>query len=107
VPAAAPSRAAVKAEQAAAAAAAAAAQPVVAKQKKLSYKDQRELDELPVLIASLEDEQAVIAAQLSHPDFYKKTPAEGKRLNARVAEIETQLLEALEKWEVIEARSKA
>ncbi|MDC8757597.1 ATP-binding cassette domain-containing protein [Janthinobacterium fluminis] len=87
------------------AAAQAAAQPA-AKQKKLSYKEQRELDDLPVLIAKLEDEQAVLAGQLAHPDFYKKTPAEGKRLNARIAEIEVELLDALEKWEVIEARSK-
>ncbi|SIQ61940.1 ATP-binding cassette, subfamily F, uup [Janthinobacterium sp. TND4EL3] len=79
----------------------------VAKQKKLSYKEQRELEELPKLIAKLEDEQSVLAAELSHPDFYKKTPAEGKRLNARVAEIENELLEALEKWEQIEARSNA
>ncbi|AYM75295.1 ABC transporter ATP-binding protein [Janthinobacterium agaricidamnosum] len=79
----------------------------VAKQKKLSYKEQRELEELPKLIAKLEDEQSVLAAELSHPDFYKKTPAEGKRLNARVAEIEGELLEALEKWEQIEARSNA
>ena len=77
----------------------------VAKQKKLSYKEQRELEELPKLIAKLEDEQSVLAAELSHPDFYKKTPAEGKRLNARVAEIEGELLEALEKWEQIEARA--
>ena len=77
----------------------------VAKQKKLSYKEQRELEELPKLIAKLEDEQCVLAAELSHPDFYKKTPAEGKRLNARVAEIEGELLEALEKWEQIEARA--
>ncbi len=77
-----------------------------AKEKKLSYKEQRELDELPKLIAALEDEQAVIAGQLAHPDFYKKSPAEGKRLNSRVAEIESQLLDALEKWEVIEARAK-
>lgn len=76
-----------------------------AKQKKLSYKEQRELEELPKLIAKLEDEQSVLAAELSHPDFYKKTPAEGKRLNARVAEIEGELLEALEKWEQIEARA--
>ncbi|WP_426072778.1 ATP-binding cassette domain-containing protein [Janthinobacterium sp. DSP2-3-3] len=76
-----------------------------AKQKKLSYKEQRELEELPKLIAKLEDEQSVLAAELSHPDFYKKTPAEGKRLNARVAEIEGKLLEALEKWEQIEARA--
>eukprot|EP01133_Synstelium_polycarpum_P012593 gene12593-14777_t len=79
----------------------------VAKQKKLSYKEQRELEELPKLIAKLEDEQSVLAAELSHPDFYKKTPAEGKRLNARVAEIENELLEALEKWEQIEARNNA
>jgi ATP-binding cassette subfamily F protein uup len=85
---------------------AAASVPAVAKQKKLSFKEQRELDELPKQIAALEDEQAVIAGQLAHPDFYKKSPAEGKRLNARVAEIETQLLSALEKWEVIEARAK-
>jgi len=79
----------------------------VAKQKKLSYKEQRELEELPKLIAKLEDDQSVLAAELSHPDFYKKTPAEGKRLNARVAEIENELLEALEKWEQIEARNNA
>ena len=85
---------------------AASAQPAPAKQKKLNFKEQRELDELPRLIAALEDEQSLISAQLSHPDFYKKTPAEGKRLNARVSEIETSLLEAMEKWELIEARAR-
>ncbi|WP_426076472.1 ATP-binding cassette domain-containing protein [Janthinobacterium sp. PSPC3-1] len=91
------SKPAAKAEAAAAPAA----------KKKLSYKEQRELDELPKLIAKLEDEQSVLAAELSHPDFYKKTPAEGKRLNARVAEIEGELLDALEKWEQIEARTNS
>jgi ATP-binding cassette subfamily F protein uup len=76
------------------------------KPKKLSYKEQRELEELPKLIALLEDEQAVLAGQLADPDFYKKTPAEAKRIHARVAEIEDELLAALEKWEEIEARSK-
>jgi ATP-binding cassette subfamily F protein uup len=101
-------KAAAKAAPAPAPAPAAAAQQIsVAKQKKLSYKEQRELDELPKLIAALEDEQAVLSGQLSDPDFYKKTPAEAKRLHARVAEIEEELLAALEKWEDIEARSKA
>jgi ATP-binding cassette subfamily F protein uup len=81
-----------------------AQQQNVAKQKKLSYKEQRELEELPKLIAALEDEQGVLAGQLSDPDFYKKTPAEAKRLHARVAEIEQELMAALEKWEAIEAR---
>jgi ATP-binding cassette subfamily F protein uup len=81
--------------------------PDVAKHKKLSYKEQRELDELPKLIAALEDEQAVLNGQLSHPDFYKKTPAEAKRVNTRVGEIEEELLAALERWEAIEARTQS
>ena len=82
------------------------APPAPAKKVKLSYKEQRELDELPVLIASLEDEQSAIALQLNAPDFYKTNPADAKRINARSAQIEGQLLDALEKWELIEARSK-
>jgi ATP-binding cassette subfamily F protein uup len=76
------------------------------KKIKLSYKEQRELEELPLLIASLEDEQSAITAQLNAPDFYKTNPADAKRINARFAEIEDLLLDALEKWEQIEARSK-
>ncbi|MDB5906147.1 MAG: transporter ATP-binding protein, partial [Massilia sp.] len=44
--------------------------------------------------------------QLNAPDFYKTNPADAKRINARFAEIEDLLLDALEKWELIEARSK-
>jgi ATP-binding cassette subfamily F protein uup len=83
-----------------------AAAPAAAKGKKLSFKEQRELEELPKLIAALEDEQTALALQLSDPDFYKKNAAEAKRVNARVEEIENELLAALEKWEQIEARSK-
>ncbi|AIY40378.1 ATPase components of ABC transporters with duplicated ATPase domains [Collimonas arenae] len=85
-----------------------AAEPalVVAKQKKLSYKEQRELEELPALIAKLEAEQKTITSQLEDPDLYKQKPDEVKRLNERFAEIDGLLLESLEKWEVIEARSK-
>ncbi|MEO6919929.1 MAG: ATP-binding cassette domain-containing protein [Collimonas sp.] len=85
-----------------------AAEPVqpAVKQKKLSYKEQRELEELPVLIAKLEAEQKAITGQLEDPDLYKQKPDEVKRLNERFAEIDGLLLESLEKWEVIEARSK-
>ena len=78
-----------------------------AKKVKLSYKEQRELDELPLLIASLEDEQSAITAQLNGPDFYKTNPADARRIQARFEQIDQLLLEALEKWELIEARSKA
>jgi len=92
------------AEAAAAATAAAANAP--AKKVKLSYKEQRELEELPKLIASLEDEQSAITAQLNAPDFYKTNPADARRINARYSEIEDELLEALERWEQIEARAR-
>jgi len=84
----------------------ASAQNNVAKKVKLSYKEQRELEELPKLIASLEDEQSAITAQLNAPDFYKTNPADGRRMNARIAEIEEALLDALERWEGLEARSR-
>jgi ATP-binding cassette subfamily F protein uup len=82
------------------------AAPAVAKPKKLSYKEQRELEELPKLIAQLEEEQTAISAKLADPDLYKSGPDEAGRLNARFAELDGLLLENLERWEVIEARSK-
>jgi len=88
------------------AAAAAAAPAAPARKVKLSYKEQRELEELPTLIASLEDEQSAITAQLNAPDFYKQNPADARRINARFAEIEELLLDALERWERIEARAR-
>ncbi|UVW29919.1 ATP-binding cassette domain-containing protein [Massilia sp. H6] len=82
------------------------AQAAPAKKVKLSYKEQRELEELPTLIASLEDEQSAITAQLNAPDFYKKNPADARRINERFAEIEELLLDALDRWERIEARAR-
>ena len=79
----------------------------VAKQKKLSYKDQRELEELPALIAQLEQEQKVLSERLADPDMYKQPPDEVQRLNQRFAEIDKLLLVNLEKWEIIEARAKS
>jgi ATP-binding cassette subfamily F protein uup len=82
------------------------AQNAASKKVKLSYKDQRELEELPQLIASLEDEQSAITAQLNSPDFYKTNPADARRINARFAEIEDLLLETLDRWERLEARAR-
>jgi ATP-binding cassette subfamily F protein uup len=73
-----------------------------AKPKKLSYKEQKELDELPSLISNLEAEQKTISGKLADGDFYKSaTPDDIKKLNERFAEIDELLMAALEKWEAI------
>ena len=70
------------------------------KPKKLSYKEQKELDELPILISNLEAEQKTISEKLANGDFYiTATPDDIKKLNNRFAEIDELLLVALEKWE--------
>lgn len=75
------------------------------KARKLSYKEQKELDELPVLIACLEAEQKAISEKLADTELYKQKAGDVKRLHERYAEIDEQLLAALEKWEAIEKRS--
>ena len=70
---------------------------------KLSYKEQRELDALPDEIAALETEQSEINAQLSDPEIFKDYEKAGALQN-RAEEIETLLLEKLERWELLEAK---
>jgi ATP-binding cassette subfamily F protein uup len=82
------------------------AQSTSGKKVKLSYKEQRELEELPQLIATLEDEQSAITAQLNSADFYKQNPGDARRLSERHAEIDELLLDALDRWERIEARAR-
>jgi ATP-binding cassette subfamily F protein uup len=76
-----------------------------AKTKKLSYKEQRELDALPELIASLETEQKQTQAALSDNSLYASDPAKIAQLHARDTEIETALMAALERWETLSATS--
>ncbi|QGZ41775.1 ATP-binding cassette subfamily F protein uup [Pseudoduganella flava] len=96
--------AAKKAESKGKAEAAAPAAPAAPK-KKLSFKEQRELESLPGRIAQLEEEQAALNATLADPEFYKKTPAEAKQLQQRIGEIEEELMAALERWEEMESRT--
>jgi len=74
---------------------------------KLSYKEQRELDTLPERIASLESEQKAVGAQLADGSLYVSDAGKTAQLAARHDEIDLELLEALERWEVLEAKTKA
>ena len=79
------------------------AKPKANRTVKLSYKEQRELDALPDEIAALETEQAEINVQLSDPEIFKDYEKAGALQN-RAEEIETLLLEKLERWELLEAK---
>ncbi len=83
----------------------AAALPAGAGRKsKLSYKDARELESLPGRIAGLEKEQESITARLANPASYTDTGTDVAALSARAGEIETELLQALERWEALEQK---
>ena len=70
---------------------------------KLSYKEQRELEGLPSLIESLEKEQADIRLALEDSELFAKDPAKATALYARDAQIDADLLAALDRWEVLSA----
>ena len=72
--------------------------------KKLSYKEQRELDGLPALIQQLESQQKAIAQELFDGTLYtSERQARGANCNARNSKIEEELMDALERWETLSA----
>ena len=89
-----------------AAAARAPAPPAVAKAKprKLGYKEQRELDALPARIEALEGEQRALGVLLADAALYGREPDRAATAQARYAQIEAELTNALERWEALGAR---
>ena len=82
------------------------AKNATAKPKRLSFKDQRELDDLQKHITKLEAEQQIISVRLQDANLYKTQPDEANKLNRRYTEIDALLLTSLEQWELIESRGK-
>ncbi len=75
-----------------------------ATRRKLSYKEQRELDALPARIAALEAEQAALAAELGDGSLYGTQPARAAELAQRLVAVEEEWLAALERQEALNAR---
>jgi len=74
--------------------------------KKLSFKEEKELEGLPAKIEKLELEQEEIFALLSDINFYQKDPKEIARVNARSEALAQELLEVYQRWEFLEASKK-
>lgn len=73
--------------------------PASTKKRKLSYKEQRELDSLPEKIEALEAEQQQINQQLANPEIYSQDAQLATELHQRNAAIEEELTHALQRWE--------
>jgi ATP-binding cassette subfamily F protein uup len=71
--------------------------------RKLSYKEQRELDTMPERIEALEVEQTKIQAAMSSSDYYRLGPEQMRQDKARVDQIDDELLALLERWEALQA----
>lgn len=96
----------VKKAQAKAEAAALAAAAPALKKVKLSYKDQRELEQLPAEIEKLEAEQTELSDKLADGSWFVSDANAATLASQRLAEIEELLLEKLERWDVLENLSK-
>ncbi|QER40640.1 ATP-binding cassette domain-containing protein [Acinetobacter suaedae] len=93
----------VKKAQAKAEATALASAP---KKVKLSYKDQRELEQLPAEIEKLEAEQTELSDKLADGSWFVSDANAATLASQRLAEIEELLLEKLERWDELENLSK-
>ena len=78
--------------------------PVVASKRKLSYKEQRELEEIPAKIGALETEQKHLQALLNSTELYQQGAARITEVTNRAAEIDDELLVLMERWEILEAK---
>jgi ATP-binding cassette subfamily F protein uup len=77
--------------------------PKAAKTKKLSGKEQKELEALPAKIEVLEKEQAELTAKLADPAFYKTQGAKFAEVKARLEIVEREHATAFARWEELEA----
>jgi len=95
------------------AAAVAAASPVVLpvldkqrrqaeRPRKLTFKEERELEALPEQIGELEREQEKLHLAMADPEFYRSAGTEVVKLNARLSAIEKELAGAYCRWEELE-----
>ena len=72
----------------------------------ISYKEQRELQDLPGVIELLEAEQNELYRSMSEPAFYQKSGPEIAAAKARLKEIEQELDEAYQRWDALDMKAR-
>ncbi|MFW1966566.1 ATP-binding cassette domain-containing protein [Acinetobacter guillouiae] len=81
------------------------AEPAV-KKVKLSYKDQRALEQLPAEIEALEKEQAELTAKLADGSWFVTDADAATKASQRLGEIDELMLEKMERWDALEEMIK-
>ncbi|NOY15746.1 MAG: ATP-binding cassette domain-containing protein [Gammaproteobacteria bacterium] len=74
-----------------------------AKQTKLSYKLQRELDELPQKIEQLEQARQALHNTMADPDYFKQSKDQITKNQNKLAETDKELEQAYTRWEELDA----
>jgi ATP-binding cassette subfamily F protein uup len=72
------------------------------KTRKLSFKEQRELDQLPERIAQLEAKQKTLNAEIAGPGFYQTGGDRVAKAHQELAQISVELEQCLHRWEELE-----
>ena len=72
----------------------------------ISFKEQRELEDLPGVIELLEAEQNELYRSMSDPEFYRKTGPELAAAKARLKELEQKLEETYQRWEFLDLKAR-
>ncbi|MBC7983345.1 MAG: ABC transporter ATP-binding protein, partial [Candidatus Obscuribacterales bacterium] len=75
------------------------------KRVKLSFKEARDLEQLPIEIEALEQAQHALAQKMSSTSYHKQSATEMKADSVRSTEIEQLLMEKLERWTALEEKS--
>jgi ATP-binding cassette subfamily F protein uup len=80
----------------------AAAKTPAAKPRKLSYKDQRELEQLPGTIETLEQRQEELEATTADANFYQRPHTEVQTVLNELSQVQEALEAAFERWAELE-----
>lgn len=71
--------------------------------RRRTFAETRELEGMEARIAALEEEKALLVAQLSNPDFYREEAARAAGLARRLQEIDAELEAAWERWAFLDS----
>jgi ATP-binding cassette subfamily F protein uup len=75
------------------------AAPPAPKARKMSWKETKELEEIPAKIDKLEKEQVQLTEKMSEPSFYQSAGSEVAKVTAQLAKIEGELAKVFVRWE--------